>query len=108
MTTKFEENLFFYGLITSYILYFFALLGIYNKAPEYLETLSMVLKTYVSLFLIIKFNPYTKHNFNEFDRKVAYAAGFFLFFTTTVSEIVSSYLKPIVTSKIEKIKDELD
>lgn len=108
MTNKLEQNLFYYGLFTSYVLYGFALFGIYQKAPQYLATLNMVLKTYVSLFLIIKFNPYIKHHFNDFDRKVAFSAGFFLFFTTTISAIVSGYIKPLVSANIGKIKHEFD
>jgi hypothetical protein len=103
MTSKIQQTIFNYGLILSYILYILALFGIYNNAFMYLGTLSMILKTYVSLFLIIRFNPYIKHDFTDFDRKIVFSAGTFLFLTTTISSILASYLKPFFISEFEKI-----
>jgi hypothetical protein len=102
MTTKIQQTLFNYGLIASYLLYVLALFGIYKNAFMYLGTLSMILKTYVSLFLIIRFNPYMKHDFTDFDRKIVFSAGTFLFLTTTISSILVSYLKPDIISDLEK------
>ena len=63
-----HQNLFIYGLYASYILYAVILFGLSNKAPEYLSTLDNVLKIYICLFLLIRFNPFTDIKFNEFDR----------------------------------------
>lgn len=108
MTTKIQQTLFNYGLIVSYLLYILALFGIYSNAFMYLGTLSMILKTYVSLFLIARFNPYIKHDFTDFDRKVVFSAGTFLFLTTTISSILGSYLKPFIPSEnVKKTAVEL-
>lgn len=93
--TKFQERVFYIAVSLSYILYGLTLFGLYKKAPSYLSTLNMVLRIYVSLFLILRFNPYVKNTFTDFDRKITYTAGIFLLLTTTLTEIFMKYIKSI-------------
>jgi len=93
--SKFQERLFYISVIVSYLLYGLTLFGLYKKAPNYLYTLNMAMRIYVSLFLIIRFNPYVKNDFTEFDRKITYTSGIFLLLTTTVTDIVMKYIKQI-------------
>ena len=86
---KWHENLYLFISNVSIILYILALLGISLTNPKYLFILREILKIYISLILIIRFNPYikidyTKNNF-EFDRKIAFTSGIFLFLTTTIN-----------------------
>ena len=70
-------------LIVSYV-------GVWNLAPGYLEMLRTIIQIYISLFLIIRFNPYVKRaNFSELDRKVAYSAGLFVFASTIIARYVT-------------------
>lgn len=90
----FQQKLYKGVLYTSYVLYALSLFSIYNKAPEYLSTLNVILKLYVSLFLIIRFNPFVKTTFTDFDRQIAFSSGIFLVLTTTLTQ----YLQSIATT----------
>ena len=85
-------NLFNYMLYISYALFIIAFTGIYSVNPSYLNTLDTLIKVYVSLFLIIRFNPYIEVKSNgEFDRTVAFSAGIFLLLTTSIIDVASVY-----------------
>lgn len=90
------ENMFLYLLYFSWILYIIVLLGITTKAPDYLSSLQNVLKIYIALFLIIKFNIYNKDDqMSKFDKRIAFSAGVFLLLTTTITNIVEKYISEI-------------
>ena len=89
----FQEKAFYISVILSYLLYGLTLFGLYKKAPNYLYLLNMAMRIYVSLFLIIRFNPYVTNRFTEFDRKIAYTSGIFLILTTTLTDIVMKYIQ---------------
>ncbi len=76
----------------SWILYFIALFGITTFNPKYLDTLNLIIKVYVSLFLIIRFNPFTKLKINNFDRNIIFSSGIFLLSTTAITEVIRSFL----------------
>jgi len=73
------------------LFFIISLIGVYSRAPEYLNTLNMIVKLYISIFLIIYFNPYSKHTFTEFDRSIVFKAGIFLLLTTGSTQAVMSY-----------------
>ena len=76
----------------SWILYFIALFGITTFNPKYLDTLNLIIKVYVSLFLIVRFNPFTKLKINNFDRNIIFSSGIFLLSTTAITEVIRSFL----------------
>ena len=79
-------------LFLMYALYFGAAIGLsIADAPNYLTTLDYYIKIYISLFLIIRFNPFTKTEFTKFDKTIAYNAGFFLITTTALTSILQNY-----------------
>lgn len=90
------NNVMFSLLIISYI-------GIWSLAPNYLDLLRTVTQLYISLFLIIRFNPYaSRHNFSDLDRRVAFSAGMFLITSTIISKYLSTLIKtPNLTKKNE-------
>lgn len=90
--TRFQERVFYIAVSISYILYGLTLFGLYKKAPGYLYTLNMAMRMYVSLFLILRFNPYVINTFTDFDRKIAYTSGIFLLLTTTLTDILMKYI----------------
>lgn len=90
-----QEKIFYIIVIMSYLLYGLMFAGLYSKAPRYLYLLKMGIKIYVSLFLMIRFNPYAKTTFTEFDRKIAYTAGIFLFLTTTLTDLIINYIQSV-------------
>ena len=48
--------------------------------------LHVYMKYYVSIFLIIRFNPFTNSHFTEFDRKIVFSSAIFLLTTTAFNE----------------------
>lgn len=87
----------------SYILYGLILIGFYNIAPEYLNTLNLFMKIFISSFLIIYFNPFSNHEFNKFDKKVIFTGGIFLLMTTTVADFIHPYMNKEL-NRIQNIK----
>jgi hypothetical protein len=67
-------------------------LGLSTNAPQYLDDLQYYVKMYVSLFLIIRFNPFRKVQFTELDGRIAFSAGVFLLATTAIDTVVKTYL----------------
>lgn len=92
---KHHEKLFIYGLYASYFLYTIILLGLSATAPKYLSTLRSFLKIYVSVFLLWRFNPYRNELMTKFDKRVVFSCALFLLTTTTITQLVLNYLKPI-------------
>lgn len=94
MELSWHKKIFLYGNYISYIIFALAFAGIVSVAPTYLDTLSTVLKYYVCVFLLIRFNPLVKIKSRdaEFDRKVAFSAGVFMLLTTTATTIAKEYV----------------
>ena len=97
-----HEKLYLSAIYLSYILFAIAYTGIIVLSPEYLQTLNSFIKYYVSLFLIIRFNPITNATlaFRDFDRRIVFSAGMFLFLTTSAMQIAKRYLHNIVNDNV--------
>ena len=93
---KFQENIFFLILIISWTLYFCIWVGLFASAPKYLSYLDFYVKIYVSLFLILRFNPFRKVEFTALDREIAFSSGVFLFSTTYINELLQKYAKYVM------------
>jgi hypothetical protein len=87
-------------------MYGITLIGVYNIAPEYLNTLNVFIKIYVSLFLIFFFNPLSKHVFTEFDKKIVFSAGILLLLTTTITDLIHPYINKQFYEIKNNIKDK--
>lgn len=93
---KLQDQIFDITLYITWTLYFAIALGLSANAPQYLDTLNSYVKIYVSLFLILRFNPFRKVKFTELDGKVAFSAGMFLLTATALNNILQSYLSKII------------
>ena len=76
-----------------YTIYIMAFLGIYYVNPEYTKTLSLIVRLFVSFVLLYRFNPLYKVTLSESDRTLIFAAGFFLFVNTGITEVLFRYMK---------------
>jgi hypothetical protein len=88
---RYHEYLFDIMLVLTYLIYFGALIGVTILAPDYVSSLDYYIKLYISLFLIIRFNPFVTYEFTKFDKKIAYNAGVFLLATTAFTSIIKNY-----------------
>jgi hypothetical protein len=102
---KIQDKAFDYIIYVTWFLYLIILLGLSTNAPEYLDTLHAFIKIYVSLFLIIRFNPLRHIKFTELDAKISFSAGVFLLTTTAINNFIQYYLKNITESVQHKIKE---
>ena len=79
------------ALYLSYILYFVAYFKIGIYTPEYLTVLQSIMKYYVIMFLLIRFNPFVVTKFTDFDRKVVFSSAIFLFTTTAFNDYAKQF-----------------
>jgi hypothetical protein len=86
---NFHQNIFYIALYLSYFLYIIAFFKIESYDPKYLELLDTIIKYYVIIFLLLRFNPFVKQKFNEFDRTIVFSSAIFLLTTTAFSDIAS-------------------
>ena len=100
----FQDKIFTLVIIVSWILYISILTGISIGAPKYLEMFDYYVKIYVSLFLLFRFNPFTKIKFTELDRKIAFSAGIFLFTTTSLNHYIINKLSTVKNIIVDKTK----
>lgn len=75
-----------------YLMYFFIYFNIWTSAPIYLDDARYYFKLYISLLLLYFFNPFYNLRMNNFHKRVAFSAGFFLI-TTTSFEALLEHLK---------------
>lgn len=101
---KWHQKLYYLLSYLTIILYVIAFIGLSFNAPKYLLLLQEIMKIYISIILILRFNPYYKIEFNknnyEFDRKLAFSSGIFLLLTTGVTTYIRSILDKINIIKI--------
>lgn len=95
---EFQEKIFTFAIILSWVLYIAIALGLWSKAPIYLNDLQYYTKIYVSLFLVLRFNPFRTVEFTQLDRAVAFSSGVFLLGTTFINLILEQYVTTIINS----------
>ena len=87
--------LFFYYL--AWILYIFSIIGLSQFGSKFFDEIQHYLRIYISLFLIIKFNPWgiisKSGKISRFDRIIAFQAGIFILTTTLLNNIITNYFK---------------
>lgn len=101
---EFQNRLFDAFIFISYLTYGLLAIGITTTAPKYISLLDSIVQIYISLFLIIRFNPFRKIVFTDLDRKICFSAGLFLFTTTTINKILINYLDNIKYSFTNSVK----
>lgn len=95
----FHELVFYMSLYLSYILYIIAYLHIGQDNQQYLDILQSFMKYYVTGFLIIRFNPFVKTRFTEFDRMIVFSSAILLLATTAFD----NYAKDLDLTELYKL-----
>ena len=93
---KLTRNIYNFINISMWVLYIIALTGILNYNPIYLTTLDTIIKLYVAIFLIVRFNPFVEIVMTKFDKQFAWSGGILLLLSSTITVAFKSY----ITSKI--------
>lgn len=84
---KLQEYLFDFVIYASWIVYFLFLAGILTQEPKYLKIIHEYLPIYISLFLIIRFNPFRSVKFTKYDQKIVFYAGTLIFTTSLINNL---------------------
>ena len=96
---KLHHKIYINFLYFSYFVFFITLSGLITIDPQYINILETIIKYYVCIFLLLRFNPWTYKFIDkeevEFDRRIAFTSGIFLFLTTTVSNLAYIYIYKI-------------
>ena len=84
---KYYERIYTLSLYFVYVLYIISFL--FNKKyDKYISYIRLFLKYYVILFLIIKFNPFTRSKCSSFDKFIIFQSAIFLLLTTNIITII--------------------
>lgn len=102
MTVRIVEDFYYTLLYTFYAMYLLVVLNLtyFKTVTMYLPLIQSVLKYFVILFLMIRFNPYSHEKFTEFDKKIVFSSSFFLLSTTAITDALLSYFNKNVAHKI--------
>lgn len=87
-----HEEAFHITVYMSYALYIIAFTGILSFNPKYLSTLETIIKYYIAIILLIRFNPYVNRKVTQFDKHLVFEAAMLLFISTTAYAIAKSYI----------------
>ena len=88
----YHYNYYFFNTLLAVVWFFsfLVLLGVNIIKPQYVDTISYIIRIYVCLFLLLRFNPiynldYTgkNTNFSEFDKQLAFTAAVIVLTTDT-------------------------
>lgn len=93
----------YYGTqIIYYIIFGLSLIGVYIVSPTLLPIITNIVKIYIAVLLIRKFNPYlpTGTPVHSYDKELIFSSAIFLLLTTTFGDILQTYGHLI----IEKLK----
>lgn len=97
------QRIFLWATYFIYLMYFFVYFRIWKEAPIYLDDAEYYFKLYISLLLLYFFNPFYNLRMNNFHKRVAFSAGFFLIATTSF-EALLEHLKNTQKRIIDKVR----
>uniref|UniRef100_A0A6C0CN35 Uncharacterized protein n=1 Tax=viral metagenome TaxID=1070528 RepID=A0A6C0CN35_9ZZZZ len=92
-----HQNVYLSILYTSYVLFFIAFTGVVSVNPDYLSTLETVIKYYISILLLIRFNPLVDRKVTKFDKRIVFSSALLLFISTAAYSIALNYFKNLNT-----------
>lgn len=89
------QNIYYKTSIIVSILLVLSLIGVQIINPAYANLINTLVKIYVGVFLIIRFNPYIqgylKKNQRFFDNSIAFAGGLYLIAEAITTNVLNKY-----------------
>lgn len=82
-----------YSIYFIHIFYIFLFFGFVFINPEYIKYLSIFIQVLICIILIIRFNPYRKHNFVETDSRIIFSSAIFLLTNLGITEYIRSQIE---------------
>ena len=93
------------GLHVSYILLF---IGLVQVNISYMGILDTTIQFFVCLFLILRYNPFRKHEFKEQDAKIIFGSATFLLLNLGFVKIFKAYFAEIPIKVVAAARDKID
>ncbi len=90
-----QNVLFDIALIIWFVLLVFTHFRVFESAPYYLDAVNTVIKIYISLFLLWRFNDFRKVEFTNLDKKIIFNGALYLFFSTVLVKIIVNKLASV-------------
>ena len=90
-----QYNVFKYTARFFWVLLILSFIGITFLPKPWVDRVHHWVILYVSIYLIVRFNPFVTFEYNKLDQKVAYTSGLFLFMTTIYIQYFG-FLQPYI------------
>jgi L-asparagine transporter-like permease len=100
---KFQFYFFNFFLITSWILIIFSYFQLSQRAPKLLETIDYYMRIYICIFLILRFNPFRRVEFNNLDQQIAFQSGILILTTTALNKYLQN-----ARERIQELRNEIN
>jgi hypothetical protein len=84
-------NIFNWLFIILYVLYVITFFGIWYVNPNYIQIITVIMQVYIAAFLMIRFNPFIKHELRQYDDRLIFASGFLLLTNAGVTSLFLKY-----------------
>jgi len=110
MSTPIHHYVFDTSVLFLHVVYILVAFGFLENEPEYLSAIDYWVKVFMAIFLLWRFNPWAKIAFSDFDRRVVFSAGMFLFTVTIVNNYLLSYVekgKTLGKSALQSVRSSL-
>ena len=113
LVIKNRSHIFMISILILHILYLAVFMGVAFIDESYIRNFSTIIQTFVSVFLAIRFNPFTTDNrITEFDKQVIFYSATFLLLNVVATEVYTAFIErtPLdpfvksIQSAIEKLK----
>ena len=90
-----HKQFYTYLIYFSYVLQIVIYFGIANFDPKIMENMMSLIKIYISLYLMYKFNPFNinKVTFDNFEKKLIFSGAIYLFLSTSFVNKYFSFIK---------------
>jgi hypothetical protein len=103
---KLDIRIFIYTIFILHFLYIFiffpTILGkeTTTSLSKYVEYLNIFIEFYICFFLIIKYHPFRKYEFNKYDGQVIFFCALFLLINLAISFNIKIYIKKYLPDPI--------
>jgi hypothetical protein len=90
-----QNILFDIALIIWFVLLVLTYFQLVESAPYYLDLVNTVIKIYISIFLLWRFNDFRNVEVTSLDKKIIFNGALYLFFSTVLVEIIVNNLASV-------------
>jgi hypothetical protein len=92
------------SLFILHFVYILITIGVIQYTPQIISNLNIFIQIFISVFLMIKFFPFRKHELKEFDSTIIFGSAIFLLTNLGFTEYLTNYFgTKKVVSEIERV-----